>query len=90
MAFVMSPEARLRARIGGLALAAQRNSRAYTAKARASFLNRFEREVDPDSLLPSAERQRRAAAAKKLYFARLALRSAKARRRRQQREQVAR
>ncbi len=80
MAFVISPEARLRARIGGLALAAQRDSRAYTAQARASFLSRFEREVDPDSLLPPAERQRRAAAAKRLYFARLALRSAQARR----------
>lgn len=81
----------LRARIGGLALAAQRDSRAYTAQARASFLSRFEREVDPDSLLPHDERQRRAAAAKRLYFARLALRSAQARRRRaQQGKQVVR
>ncbi len=88
MAFVTSPEARLRARIGGLALAAQRDSRAYTAQARASFLSRFEKEVDPDSLLPPAERQRRAVAAKKLYFSRLALKSAKVRQRR--RREVAR
>ena len=72
----------LRARIGGLALAAQRDSRVYTAKARATFLGKFEREVDPDGNLSPAERQRRAAAAKRLYFSRLALKSAKVRQRR--------
>lgn len=71
----------LRARIGGLALAAQRDPRQYTAAARAAFLGRFEREVDPDGSLPPAERRRRAEAAKKLHFARLALRSAQSRRR---------
>jgi hypothetical protein len=52
-----------------------------TANARAAFLDRFEREVDPDGVLPAAERARRAAAARKAYFVRLAAKSAEARRR---------
>ncbi len=71
--------ASLRGRIGGLALAAQRDPREYTAAARAAFLVRFEEMVDPDGLLSPAERQRRAEAAKKEHFARLALKSAKTR-----------
>jgi hypothetical protein len=51
-----------------------------TTAARQAFLSRFEREVDPDGILPEAERQRRAEHARKAYFARLALKSAKARR----------
>jgi hypothetical protein len=54
---------------------------ARTAKARAAFADRFEREVDPDGVLAPAERARRAAHARQAYFARLALRSAQARRR---------
>jgi hypothetical protein len=54
---------------------------ARTAPARRALLDRFEREVDPDSLLSPAERARRAGHARKAYFARLALRSAQARRR---------
>lgn len=53
---------------------------ARTAPARAAFLDRFEREVDPDGILEPAERTRRAEHAKKAHFARLALASAKARR----------
>ena len=44
------------------------------------MLDRFEREVDPDGVLPPQERAQRAEHAKKAYFARLALASAKARR----------
>jgi len=73
----------LRARIGGLALAAQRDPNEYTAEARRSFLSRFEDEVDPERLLPEAERARRAAAAKRAYFTKLAYRSAQVRKRRQ-------
>ena len=73
--------ASLRGRIGGLALAAQRDPREYTAKARAAFLDRFECEVDPDGVLPPAERHRRASAARRCYFTKLAYRSAQARRR---------
>lgn len=52
-----------------------------TAPARKAFLDRFEREVDPDGVLPLTERARRANHARKAYFTRLALKSAKARRR---------
>jgi hypothetical protein len=52
---------------------------ARTAPARTAFLDRFEREVDPDGVLDPAERARRAEHAKKSYFLRLAFRSAKAR-----------
>ena len=52
---------------------------ARTAPGRRRFLDRFADEVDPDRKLPEAERQRRAASARRSYFARLALKSAKAR-----------
>ncbi len=51
-----------------------------TAAARAAFLDRFEREVDPDGVLPAGERARRAEHLRKAHFQRLALASAKARR----------
>jgi hypothetical protein len=53
---------------------------ARTAPARRAMLDRFERQVDPDGVLPPAERARRAGHARKACFARLALRSAQARR----------
>ena len=52
---------------------------ARTAPGRRAFLERFEREVDPDGTLPPEERAKRAENARKAYFARLALKSAKAR-----------
>lgn len=52
---------------------------AATAPARKSFLDRFEREVDPDGVLDPAERARRAESAKKAYFLRLAAKSAETR-----------
>jgi hypothetical protein len=51
----------------------------HTAPARAAFLSRFEREVDPDGVLDPQERARRAEHAKKAYFIKLALASRKAR-----------
>jgi len=54
---------------------------ARTAPARAAFLDRFERQVDPDGKLPPEERAQRADSARRAYFARLALKSARARRR---------
>ena len=54
---------------------------ARTAPARAALLARFERDVDPDGLLLADERERRAEHARKAYFQRLALKSARARRR---------
>lgn len=79
----MTPaERRLRARLAAYTLHAKRDARETTAPARAAFLDRFEREVDPELVLPDEERQRRAEAARKAYFTRLALRSAQARRQR--------
>lgn len=54
---------------------------AATAPARDKFDKRFEREVDPEGVLPPDERQRRAEHARKAYFIALALKSAQARRR---------
>ena len=72
--------ASLLGRIGAHRLHATHDSRAVTAKARETFLARFEREVDPGFVLPAEERQKRAEHAKRAYFARLALASADARR----------
>jgi hypothetical protein len=54
---------------------------AHTAPARAAFLDKFDREVDPDGVLKPEDRARRSAHARKAYFTRLALKSAQARRR---------
>ncbi|MFC1935258.1 hypothetical protein ACFLX9_00605 [Chloroflexota bacterium] len=75
-------ERSLRGRIGAYSLHAKYDSRVTTAKARAKFLSRFEREVDPDSKLPPEERERRAQAARKAHFTKLAFKSAQARARR--------
>jgi hypothetical protein len=70
----------LRARIAAHVLHAQISDEAeHTAPARAAFLSRFEREVDPDGVLEPDERARRAEHAKKAYFLKLALASRKAR-----------
>lgn len=56
------------------------NRSARTAKARAALQAKFEHEVDPDGTLSLAERARRAEHARKAYYTRLALKSAKSRR----------
>lgn len=53
---------------------------ARTEPGRRSFLERFEREVDPDGTLDPADRAKRAEHARRAYFQRLAFQSAKARR----------
>ena len=55
---------------------------ARTRNARQAAEDRFLREVDPEGVLPEATRRQMAEAARKAYFARLALKSAQARRRR--------
>jgi hypothetical protein len=70
----------LAARIAAHAKWAQTDSVAGTAAARQAALDRFERVVDPDGTLPPEERARRAAHARKAHFSRMALASAKARR----------
>lgn len=49
---------------------------------RAGLEAKFLREVDPDGTLPDAERRRRAECARRAYYQRLALASARARRER--------
>lgn len=79
----MTPEQRkLRARIGAYAQHAKYDTRETTAAARRAFLDRFERQVDPEGILAVAERQRRAEAARRAHFMALALRSAQRRARR--------
>lgn len=50
-----------------------------TSAGRAAFADRFEREVDPEGVLPPDERAQRAKAAKSAYFTALALKSSKSR-----------
>jgi hypothetical protein len=64
-------DAALRGRIGGLANSAKNDPKVYTSPARAAFLAGFLAQVDPDGVLPLAERQRRADQALKAYMARL-------------------
>lgn len=73
-------ERTLRARLAAHTLHSKVDPTEHTAPARAAFLERFLDEVDPNRELPEAERFRRAEHARKAYFARLALKSAKARR----------
>lgn len=72
-------ERRLRARLAALSQHAQ--GRTNTAAASAAFLSRFEAEVDPTGSLPPEERARRAKLALRAHMARLALISARKRRR---------
>ena len=78
----VSSERRVQARIAAYTKWARTDNRTLaTAAARAGFEARFDREVDPDGRLSATERARRAGFARRAYFARLALLSAKARRR---------
>ena len=78
----LTPEERsTRARIGAHALHAKHDPKITTAPGRATFLAKFEDEVDPDRVLPLEERSRRAEHARKAHFTRMALASARARRR---------
>lgn len=65
-------------RIGGYTTAAK--GKTNTLPARQAFDARFEKEVDPEGVLSPPERAKRALAARKAHFARLAMRSAEVRR----------
>jgi hypothetical protein len=69
-----------RGRIGAYTLHATHDPRETTAKAREALYRKFEDEVDPERVLPDEERARRVKYARKAYYARLALKSAQARR----------
>jgi hypothetical protein len=77
---VTPSERQMRARLGAYAQHARYDGVEITSKARAAFLARFENEVDPDRQLEAGERRRRADAAKRAHFTRMALRSAQSRR----------
>jgi hypothetical protein len=69
-------------RLGGLALAATHDPLVYTAKARRTFQQKFLDEVDPDGSLRKKnpkEAARRADAARRLFYARIAFKSVQAR-----------
>jgi hypothetical protein len=70
----------LRARLAAHTLHSAVDGRAHTEPARQAFQQRFERQVDPDGVLPEPERQRRAESARKAYYTKLAFESVKARR----------
>lgn len=76
-----------RARAAAYAMHAQ--GKTSTGAATAASMARFEHQVDPDGLLTSEERARRAAFARKAHYADLARRAAKARRVRSSRTQRA-
>ncbi len=82
----LSPAERsLRGRMGAYVVHARYDPRQTTAPAREAFLRRFLDEVDPGRVLPERERLRRAAAARKAYFARLAYLASRRRRQRRAR-----
>jgi len=72
-----------RARIAAHVSHSRHDPKERTQPARDKFDERFANEVDPDRVLPEAERARRAHHARKAYFARLAFKSALARKSRQ-------
>jgi hypothetical protein len=75
-------ERSLRARLAVHASWARTSDRsARTTPARRAALQRFERLVDPDGVLPPSERAQRAEQAMRAHMARMALRSMQARRR---------
>lgn len=76
----------LRGRIAAhMSWARTENRSARTARARQAFLDRFEREADPDGTLPDDVRTARAEHLRKAHFTRLALASKEARARRARR-----
>lgn len=73
-------ERSLRARAATYRLHSLYDSRQLTAAARTAFKDGFAAQVDPEGVLPEAERRRRAECARKAYYADLAARSVRARR----------
>jgi len=77
----LTPEQRvLRAKVAAhIQWAKEADPSGRTAGARAKFLERFEREADPSGELDPVERARRAEHLRRAYFAKLALKSSRAR-----------
>src|SRR5688572_4309379 len=70
-------EMALRGRIGAFTTHSRHDPRETTRAAREAFARRFEDEVDPRRELDESERLRRAQAARRAHFSRLALRRRK-------------
>ena len=70
----------MRARIAANTRWSREDGKANAVRAQAGLLAKFVDQVDPDRVLPEAERQRRAEAARRAHMQRLAFRSSKARR----------
>jgi hypothetical protein len=77
-----SADMALRGRIGAFRLHATNDPRETTSKARATFRSSFDLLVDPEGRLPIRERARRAEAARRAHYVRIARLSAQARSRR--------
>jgi hypothetical protein len=77
----LTPQQRtLRARLAAhRSWAKTSDRRARTASASKAFLERFEREVDPDGVLPADVRAQMAESARKAFYTELAFKSARAR-----------
>ena len=78
----------MRARVAAATLHTQRDPRETTAAARRASLERYEKQVDPEGILPAKERKRRAKAAQKRQMQAMAYRSARARRQPKTRQQL--
>ncbi|MCU1490718.1 MAG: hypothetical protein JWM85_2123 [Acidimicrobiaceae bacterium] len=77
----VTPQISARRRINSLLRwSAEPDRTAATAPARRAFLDRFEKEVDPEMRLSPDDRAKRAECLRKAYFIDLGLRSAAARR----------
>lgn len=81
-AMEMTPAQRsLRSRIAAHTSWANTGDRtARTSNARKASMDRFEKQVDPEGVLPPEERRQRAASAASAHFSRMAMASAAARR----------
>jgi len=75
-----NPKKVLAGRIGGLTNSARHTPEQMVAAAHRGTLAKFEREVDPEGVLPLEERQRRATAARKAHMAKLSNKAAALRR----------
>lgn len=68
-----------RARIAALTRWSKEDPKAQAERMQEGLMDKFRREVDPAGVLPEAERERRATAARKAHMQRLALASSRAR-----------
>jgi len=71
-------ERRLRASLAAHTAHAKHGSAAMTWAAQKAFLEKFEKEVDPDGVLSSEERSKRAENARKAHMTRLSYRAVRA------------